>query len=524
MENRMIRAVGYRRVSMREQVDGHSLDAQENNIREYARQQGWEVERIYTDAGISAKKDSHRPALEQMMQDAAAGKFDVIIVDKIDRFYRHLAGLLTALDRLNEVGVGFVSVQERLDFTTHWGKLTLTVLGILAEIYIEALRQETKKGKRQRAREGIWNGNIPYGYCNGKCSVCTDANGEGYCPNFGKPDLSQDKTLIAHPIDQYGVRLAFEWYASGEYSDAKVTEGLNAYPLVLPDGTSVRLRQKGTPGKSSPGLFNRDMVRGVLTNIFYTGKVPYYGTDKNGRPLKRCVDIANLHPGRHPMLVDDATFAKVQELRQLLATNPKFRHETRARIYPLSGILCCGLCGGRMRGIAGSEGRRYYRDATQIDRVGQCRQPLIRASHIERQVVGRLVQIAQEGASAVRSAQERFEAAEARFQRARQLFLGGDMSREEYAQEKERRDNLQKGLQPTIDGAILLPIETIQNLSSEWHEMAPAEQKKLLRMALEAAFIRKNALVALQPTIAFLPLMGKPHCRSGPDGHRITFK
>ena len=66
--------------------------------------------------------------------DASQKKFDVIVVDKIDRFYRHLSGLLTTLDQLNGYGVSFASVQEQLDFTTPWGKLMLTVLGTLAEI------------------------------------------------------------------------------------------------------------------------------------------------------------------------------------------------------------------------------------------------------------------------------------------------------------------------------------------------------------------------------------------------------
>ena len=165
MAGPVFRAVGYRRVSMREQVDGHSLDAQENHIRQYAHNQGWLMQQVYTDAGLSAKKDSERPALTQLLADAQAGQFDVIIVDKIDRFYRHLGGLLVALDQLNNCGVALVSVQEHLDFTTPWGKLMLTVLGTLAEIYIDNLKQETRKGKKQRAREGLWNGNFPFGYC-----------------------------------------------------------------------------------------------------------------------------------------------------------------------------------------------------------------------------------------------------------------------------------------------------------------------------------------------------------------------
>ncbi len=158
-----MRAVGYRRVSMKDQVDGHSLDAQENNIQRYAADHGWQLINIYIDAGISAKKGSHRPAFEQLMQDAQDKKFEVVVVDKIDRFYRHLNGLLTTLDQLNSYGVSFASVQEHLDFTSPWGKLMLTVLGMLAEIYLDNLRQETRKGKVERAHKGLWMGGIPYG-------------------------------------------------------------------------------------------------------------------------------------------------------------------------------------------------------------------------------------------------------------------------------------------------------------------------------------------------------------------------
>src|SRR5512138_1855277 len=93
MEKTVLRAVGYRRVSMREQVDGFSLDAQETNIRQYVESQGWEFVELYTDAGISAKKDSRRPDLERLMSDAEAHRLDVVVVDKVDRFYRHLRGL-----------------------------------------------------------------------------------------------------------------------------------------------------------------------------------------------------------------------------------------------------------------------------------------------------------------------------------------------------------------------------------------------------------------------------------------------
>ncbi len=69
MDNIRLRAVGYRRVSMREQVDGFSLDAQENNIRKYAEDHDWVITGMYADAGISAKRDSERELRRVLKND-----------------------------------------------------------------------------------------------------------------------------------------------------------------------------------------------------------------------------------------------------------------------------------------------------------------------------------------------------------------------------------------------------------------------------------------------------------------------
>jgi DNA invertase Pin-like site-specific DNA recombinase len=116
------------------------------------------------------------------------------------------------------------------------GKLTLTMLGMLAEIYIDNLRQETQKGKLQRARDGWWNGNIPLGYCRGLCSRCDDPNGPGYCPDVGKPDKSDGRLLVIHPIDGKAVRTAFDLYLNEVQSNLLIAEKLNQTTFSLPDG------------------------------------------------------------------------------------------------------------------------------------------------------------------------------------------------------------------------------------------------------------------------------------------------
>ncbi|MCL7453306.1 MAG: recombinase family protein, partial [Anaerolineae bacterium] len=269
-------AAGYMRASTDEQVnEGHSLDAQEHAIVEFCRARGWTLIEIYVDPGLSGALVD-RPSLQRLLQDAAKGKFDVLVVHAIDRFYRDLQGLLSAFRQLQDLGVSFISITENLDFTTPWGKLALAVLGTLAEIYLDKLRIETSKGKKARARKGLSNGMPPLGYCRGNCAACTDPNGEGYCPRFGQPSLSPAGPAdpwVAHPIEQAAVQLAFSHYATGEYSDGQIARLLNEHC----NGSGIGFQTKGRRGRCEPGQFNKDSVRDLLQNVHYTGQVAYYG-------------------------------------------------------------------------------------------------------------------------------------------------------------------------------------------------------------------------------------------------------
>ncbi len=468
MGKERLRAVGYRRVSMREQVDGHSLDAQEKNIRDYVAAQGWNLLEIYTDAGISAKKDSHRPDLERMLQDAEAGKFDVIVVDKIDRFYRHLAGLLTALDELHQMNVLFASVQERLDFTSPWGKLMLTVLGILAEIYLDNLRQETIKGKKQRARMGLWNGLPPYGYCRGLCAECEDPNGKGYCPNYGQPNKGDGKHLIAHPIDGEVVKLAFSWYLEGNASYAIIAERLNQYEMELPSGEKVNAHQRGHPGVSQPGPFKKDTIRDMLNRIFYSGVLPYRPSNGLGARRTRRSELAQaeLYEGQHPLLVSMEDFKKAQELRRTQTVTRHTKWNKLAHIYPLTGILYCGYCGSPMRGVS-SQNRLYYRDGASIEHMKDCPQHTVRAVPLENQMVDLLKVVFDrwEGENSGVGIQEAQHEIEERFERARELYLAGDLPRDLFQLEKERYEKAKNSLHLEDANVIMTLAETVRSSS-----------------------------------------------------------
>jgi site-specific DNA recombinase len=511
MESKALRAVGYRRVSMREQVDGFSLAAQENNIKQYVASQGWHLLELYTDAGISAKKDSHRPAMEQLMSDAQVNAFDVVVVDKVDRFYRHLRGLLGALDQLNSSNISFVSVQERLDFTTVWGKLMLTVLGTLAEIYIDNLRQETKKGKLQRARDGLWNGNIPYGYCRGLCSKCKEPNGEGYCPAFGGADRGDGKYLVAHPIESRVVRLAYDWYLTGVESDGLIAARLQTHTL---DENGLLARTHGVPNQAEAGGMQKDSVRAILTNVFYAGVICYHSEGKE-----------EFFPGKHPALVSKEEFERVQEMRKLLGRTPRHHRPQQARVYPLSGVLYCGHCGRRMRGSSGPRNRHYYRDTTNIERVGQCQQKYVQAERAEAQVVKWLQSVLEHvpRKQEKNHDEEQLKRLKARYTRARRLFILGEVDQETYEAEKRKYELFTAPLQENSSSANITSHREMKDRLSKWQQLTNLEKRRLLQGSAEAVYILESVLVGVQPTISLFSLIQASNPgrvgNCGPDGH-----
>jgi site-specific DNA recombinase len=506
----VLRAVGYRRVSMRDQVDGFSLDAQENNIRKFAASKGWELGEIYLDAGISAKKDSHRPSLERLMKDAEADKFDVVIVDKIDRFYRHLTGLLTALDKLHGYDVSFASVQEQMDFTSPWGKLTLTMLGMLAEIYIDNLRQETQKGKTQRAREGYFNGNIPFGYCKGLCSTCKDPNGKGYCPNFGNEDIGTGDIAVPHPIDSQAVKLIFARYAAGDYSTAMIAQELNSIELYRDDGTIFHYRTKGIPGQFEPGPLSKDAIRDMLQRVFYVGKIPYYGRDEKGQRRDRG-NMLETYPGKHVALVDEAMFLKVHELKKVFNSNPRHNSMgTFARVSPLGGLLRCGYCGAPMRGVSGGTKTRYYRDASKIEKTCDCPQNIVIAEAIENQVKDLLLGIFDnaELLKALELVENQKQLASQRFDRAKDLYLAGELPRDDYEAEKQNYDlaNENEYLQINSNTDIISGVRDASLGLKDWANRSLFERKAVFLQILETVYVRDKACAAIQPKVAFYSL------------------
>jgi DNA invertase Pin-like site-specific DNA recombinase len=147
----MKRAALYMRVSTK--GHGQTTETQALALREYAAHRGFTIAEEYRDEGISGSKDS-RPALDRLMKDARARKFDLVIVARFDRFARSVSHLLRALEEFNHVGVDFVSLSESIDTSTPMGKMIFTVLGAVAELERNLIKERVQMGISRARKQG----------------------------------------------------------------------------------------------------------------------------------------------------------------------------------------------------------------------------------------------------------------------------------------------------------------------------------------------------------------------------------
>ena len=107
---------------------GQDIGLQTDELTALAVQRDWRVVEVYKDEGLSGSK-TQRPGLDAMLADAQAGRFDVVVVFKLDRLGRSTSHLLHVLDLLKGWGVGFTSARDPgIDTTTPQGRLLLHLL------------------------------------------------------------------------------------------------------------------------------------------------------------------------------------------------------------------------------------------------------------------------------------------------------------------------------------------------------------------------------------------------------------
>ncbi len=140
----------YARVSTSDK--GQDPEVQLAPIRDHALARGWTIYQEYVDHGVSGAKE-RRPALDQLMADAKRRLFDAVLVWRFDRFARSTRHLISALHEFRHLGIAFVSYQENLDTSSPLGEAMFTIIGAMAQLERDIIRERVKAGvNRARSR------------------------------------------------------------------------------------------------------------------------------------------------------------------------------------------------------------------------------------------------------------------------------------------------------------------------------------------------------------------------------------
>jgi DNA invertase Pin-like site-specific DNA recombinase len=154
----MKRVAIYLRVS----TDKQTTDNQRRELEAVAKRSGWQVVRVFEDAGISgAKGRDQRPGLDAMLKAVNAKEFDMVATWSVDRLGRSLTDLLSILQQLHDKGVDLFLHQQGLDTSTTAGKAMFQMLGVFAEFERGIIRERINAGLARARAKGTTLGRRP---------------------------------------------------------------------------------------------------------------------------------------------------------------------------------------------------------------------------------------------------------------------------------------------------------------------------------------------------------------------------
>jgi site-specific DNA recombinase len=334
------------------------------------------------------------------------------------------------------------------------------------EYYSVSLSFWTRTGLREKARQGHLLGQLPWGYVRD--------------PESGIAVPDPERAPLVHEL--------FERYSTGQESDRTLAAWLNA---------------KGA--RTSRGrAFGKDTVRDMLLNAAYCGFVTgMRGKDRSNR-------------GRHEAIVAEELFDRVQQMRTWRARVLKPGRPSEE--YLLRKLLHCERCGARMHGSQGSTPpvRRYMCSTRRYG--GECEQPITKAEPLEAQIVEwlrgfqpdeelRAVVLAslRRAAKNEGGGENRRQELAGQLERLRELYVMGDMTKDEYEIRRQAIDEELERIGPPLDPQIERAEEILSDFARFWEaEPKAAERRKLIASLFDSVWQEDGQIVAVKPREPFV--------------------
>ena len=304
------RVAGYGRVSTDSEEQASSYEAQVDYYTNYIQsREDWEFVGMYTDEGITGTSTKKRTGFQEMVDDALAGKIDLIITKSISRFARNTVDSLVTVRKLKEKGVEIYFEKENIWTLDSKGELLITIMSSLAQEESRSISENTTWGKRKS-------------FSDGKVSVAFK--------NFLGYDKGADGEFVINPEQAKVVQLIYKYFLEG-YSPYRISQILTE--LKIP-----------TPMRKTK--WQQSTVISILTNEKYKGDAllqKHYTEDfLTKKQKKNKGEIPQYYvKEHHEGIISIDTFEAVQAEIQRRKAMGRY-----SGMGVFSSMIKCGECGG----------------------------------------------------------------------------------------------------------------------------------------------------------------------------------
>ncbi len=336
----MKRAALYARYSSDLQND-RSVDDQLASCRAHAEKLGASVVAEYYDRARSGASIVGRDGMLTLLDDSKAGRFDIVVVEALDRVSRDQEDLAAVFKRLTYAGIDIVAIHEGTADVIQIG-----IRGLVGQLFLQDLKHKTRRGLAGVVADGRHPGGRAYGY--------KTVPGEP-----GKLVINEDEAEV--------IRRIFDLYAKGT-SSREIAYLLNDENVPAPRG--VRWTASAINGNPARGY-------GILLNPIYIGEIVWNRVSMvrnpdTGKRVSRVNPESDWVRKEAPELqiVDRALYEAVNN-RRVGNKRGAYTGRRPRRDYLLKGLMTCASCGGRMH-LAGRKNNHMMIECGRAKETGTC--------------------------------------------------------------------------------------------------------------------------------------------------------
>ncbi|MFY9589648.1 recombinase family protein [Rickettsia endosymbiont of Halotydeus destructor] len=296
------KAILLSRVSSKEQEEGYSINAQKHRMQEYCIRKGLEVLKVFEFAESSTKGD-RKKFMESIDFAKKHKEIIAVVTDKVDRLQRSYekVPLLNKLIKEEKIELHFYTENCIIHkYSTNQERMLWNIFIMLAQNYVDSLKDNINRAISQKLREGRWVSTAPIGYLHVKKDVS----------KRGQSDIVIDENRAVL------VKRIFELYATGNYSLIQILKKTKEWGL--------------TNSRGNQGHLCKSHIYKIIQNPFYYGVMRLLKTGKE-------------YPHKYPTIIDKSLFDTCKRIR--LNWGRKAQGKYREKEFIFRGLIRCANSG-----------------------------------------------------------------------------------------------------------------------------------------------------------------------------------